>query len=792
MLDNPSKSAVSKASNQLMADKLIELLATGDEAQRCYAARAIGMGKVTDAQSQLSECLYHQDPDVVVDSADALTAIGGGNYDSLCDVAKHHPESDARISAMTAIAQQHIQHSDSPNHIDALTTLQGIALGRQNEDTWGMSSDWDDWWDLQLAAVKLLSNYAIESNLVLFNELLTLDPEPALESALYNGIVIISASQIIDQLSNAPLMKKRRLARALTHSNDSLATVFLFKLLREEDDELVSIAIKALCDRKATQYQWDIIRCLKIPSSLVQKTVISEIEKLGALNQLDLDRVMSFAQQADKGALPALFELIQSHKEPINDEQHAWLNEMLLSDDEQIVLATAEMLIIKLDSSKEPQQQLLTSTMNRCFELAQKRALSLELQTAFIRTLAKIDCNQFEFGADPYQLALIEMINDDHAGITIQQALIEVMVQDTSSVAQKWVRDLLFGIDEQSDIISTTNIDQDNSDSENSSHAVVETKAESDSTLEQLLEQHDSALPTIEEDEQPLHNANTSTLAAIQKSNVVSMLHAEQAKPEKPIVEMIDELDPEYIEYSQIVKAHFNTSDNLQLNRRKIAKIPQSTQRVLVIRSLGLEPRLASVELLIETLLGATAAEQGEILIALSHIAKNKRIPEIRNAIGSAGNAMHLGDPITKQAATKLLAYLPLNKALPLLMIGINDSDEHVRCTSLMALKHQIEHKKVPASALSSTIASLIHRFDDSAGGVRRLSLQIVSIIADDDALEALIELAISDEEANAIAATSLYNKRDQVLPLLAQKVISLEDQKQPLCIQLAGRLLAS
>ncbi|MGF1764955.1 HEAT repeat domain-containing protein [Aliivibrio kagoshimensis] len=782
MLDELTKREVTKASNQLIKEKLIELLTTGDEALRCYAARAIGMGNVVEAQKQLDECLYHDDPDVVVDSADALVAIGSGDYASLCDVAKHHPESDARISAMTAIATQHLHDPQSPHHEDALTTLHGIATGRQNEDTWGMSSDWDDWWDLQLIAVKLLSDCELQSNLALFTELLTHDPEPELESALYNGIAKVSATHIIDQLDTATLMKKRRLARALTHSTEQIATVFLFKLLREEDDELVSIAIKSLCARGATEYQWDIIRCLKMPSAMIQKSVISEIDKLGSADQLDLERLFHFAQQADEAALPAIFDIISKHQGAINEKHNAWLSDVLLSSDESIVLATVEMIISKT-SNHDEQHPLRDIAAERCYEMAQKRSLSLEHQTAFIRLLINFDYEHAKFEHSPYPLSLIDMINEERAGITLQQAIIEVMVQDQSGVARKWVRDLMFGFEEQSDVItSTQNQEEPANDGDNEV-----------ATLEQLLDQHDSALPSIEDSEQPPQVANTSTLSVIQQSNVVSMLHAEQVKPEKPIVEMVEELDPEFGEYSQIVKDHFNTSDNLQLNRRKIAKIPQATQRVLVIRSLGLLPKKASVELLIEALLGATVEEQREILLALSHIANKKRIPEVRSAIGSVGNAMHLGDPLTKQAATKLLAYLPLNKALPLFMVGISDKDEHVRCSSLMALKQQIEHKKIPASSRDSTISRLIYCFEDSAGGVRRLALQIVALIADDDdALESMIDLAITDEEANAIAATALYQQRDKVLPRLAQKMKLAEQQQQPLCIQLAGRLLAS
>ena len=194
-------------------NELSKLLETGDEAQRCYSARAITEAKITTVTPELNACLYHQDPDVVADAATALATVCAGDLDSLQDVAINHPDSDARLAALSAITKQ---YNNEPQRV--VDTLIRFATGRTEEDDWGLSGGWDDWWDLQLTAVQLLSSIQTAQNSDLFGnlfiELLTQDPEPELELALYRALVDFQPQILSEHWTTARKMKQRRLARA--------------------------------------------------------------------------------------------------------------------------------------------------------------------------------------------------------------------------------------------------------------------------------------------------------------------------------------------------------------------------------------------------------------------------------------------------------------------------------------------------------------------------------------------------------------------------------------------------
>ncbi|MDN3685309.1 hypothetical protein QW180_23805 [Vibrio sinaloensis] len=111
----------------------LSFLESGDEAQRCYSARAVADSHCEAAISALNQNLYHHDPDVVVDASHALATLSGGDIESLIDVAQHHPEGDARLAALDALANQISRH-------DVEIVFTDIALGRDAGDQWGGSA----------------------------------------------------------------------------------------------------------------------------------------------------------------------------------------------------------------------------------------------------------------------------------------------------------------------------------------------------------------------------------------------------------------------------------------------------------------------------------------------------------------------------------------------------------------------------------------------------------------------------------------------------------------------------
>lgn len=759
-------------------NELSKLLENGDEAQRCYSARAISDAKITTVNPQLNACLYHQDPDVVADAATALATARAGDLDSLQDVALNHPDSDARLAALEAIAKQY--NTEQRRVVDTLTRF---ASGRDAEDDWGLSGGWDDWWDLQLTAVQLLSSIQTEQQQDLFCELfiqlLTQDPEPELELALYRALVDLHPQLLIQHWATARKMKQRRMARAFATSATAAAATHLAGCLGGDDAEIKKIALKALATQNTEQniqpYLPDIINCLNDNEPGVQEAAKSALLQLNHLDLLASSQLMQFIESAPDSSLPSLLQLLSRHDGQLTEANINWLQELLNHSDSDIKIA----VISYFSQLSEPQissySTVYLAALNACLTEVQRNNLPLYQRSQLLRQLS-----QFKHHASLSFPVLKSLLNNDDTDVALRQPALEALISVTSEESSLWLKQLLLGLAAQEDTIALTQIDDTVKPIEKTAGRIK---------LEEILTEHGNKFP----ESQGFDNAPVSTLAAIQQSNVESTLMqiTEDIPDDQSLLEMIDDLDDEFTAYSNIVRDHLDTSENLELNRKKIARLPQTENKLLAIRALGHSKTEAAAELLLEAMLGAIPKEQHEIFQALSNIAKHNDFKVLRNGLGAAGYTMHYGDALCKQSAAQFLTYMPLSKALPLLLVGASDENEHVRVCSLTSLNVQLESKRLLQRHRQQTCEIITHKLNDPAGGVRKLALQILAKIDLTTYLPVLIELAINDQESNVIAAPLFFVEQQAALAILANNIAEYDDHRQPLAIQLTGRLLA-
>lgn len=764
-------------------NELSKLLETGDEAQRCYSARAINEAKITTLTPQLNACLYHQDPDVVADAATALATACAGDFDSLEDVVINHPDSDARLAALSAIAKQ-IDHE--PQRV--VDTLTRFATGRTPEDDWGLSGGWDDWWDLQLTAVQLLSAIQIEQKTDLFShlfiELLTQDPEPELELALYRALVDVKPQLLLQHWTTARRMKQRRLARAFATSATPAALDHMAVCLQCDDVEIKKIALKALASHGKTHdvqaYIVNIIACLTDSDPSVQAAATATLNQLDQLDVLPAAALLQFAKDAPESSLPSLIHLVSRHIPQLNSVDIHWLAALLTHNDNQIKIAVIDCL------SQLPEAQVLyysevyLKALSSCLTAIQDRHLPLYQRAQLLRLLSQFD--QHASLSFPVLKALLE--NED-TETALRQSALEAITSETNDENQQWLKQLLLGLASQADTIAVTQVDATTVNIEESNKPE---KTAGRIKLEALLAEHGDKFP----EDQGFDNAPVSTLAAIQQSNVEATLLSTDDKPDdQTLMEMMDGLDDEFVAYRNIVRDHLDTGENLALNRKKIARLPQTDNKLLAIRALGHSKTEAAATLLIEAMLGATPKEQHELFQALTHIAKQHDYKVLRNGIGAAGYTLHYGDPLCKQSAAQFLSHMPLNKALPILLVGAEDENEHVRVCCLAALKVQLETKRLLQRHQQQTGELLVKKLQDPAGGVRKLALQLLAKIDLTTHLPALVELAVSDQESNVVAAPLFFALQQDTLAILADNIARYNDHRQPLAIQLTGQLLA-
>ena len=781
--------------SQLAINQLLQLLEQGDEAQRCYSAQAVGQARITDAAPSLNTCLYHTDPDVVVDAADALAKLAAGDIDTLEDIALHHPESDARLAALEALSAQ----AWGAEQARITTILMSFASGRPEGDDWGLSSDWDDWWDIQLKAVQLLAKKPDEETVRLFFQLLEDEPEPELESALYYGIAQVSPQWLTDRYQTGRVMTRRKLIRALAQSDSKIATIQLFKAMSDEDPEIRRAAVEALCRRKAIEYQWDIVLRLCDQEQRVREAVEAGLDMMGELDKLSQAKLYLLAQKAPGAALSTILALMACHVDAPDSECLEWIAEQLHHDDPAVVYAAADFFA----STKYEGDVYSELAVQRCLKHVERTTLPVSLRADYIRLLSKLVCLRDAFWAAVYPV-MQYIVNDEQNDGALRQAALDLLVRISSSTGQQYLRDLILGLAAKGELIPVNQLDTDEESGnrkaeETASAEAVELNSESSPEpasdileLEQLLAAHEEKFSALAEDDLPAATP-TSTLAAIQQTNVEAMLNnpKEEQAPEQHVLDMIEELPDDYTDYTEIVRDHFDTSGKLELNRKKIAKIPQLGNKLLALRALGSSEQPAAVPLLIESLLGAEPSEQVEIFGSLARLADTVSVPEIKNAIGAAANTLYHGDSVTKQAATRYLAKMPMAKALPLLLQGTRDQHEHVRICSLMAIEQQLATHTVRQQDRPALNAALAKALQDPAGGIRKLALKLLADIDLKSHLDILLEAAISNDEVNEIAASSLRHSKEEVLGKLAGLLPDLDDHRQPLAIKLAGGLLS-
>ncbi len=138
---------------------LAGLLGQAPDVVRCAAARTLGVLGSDAAVEALVAALLDEDEDVRTDAAGALARLGDASADKqLLENLLGDPCSDVKAAAIRALARS--QNSD------VVPWLCRLVAGRDEEIVWDeeafFDQDWDDWVDLQVAAIEALAELGSE------------------------------------------------------------------------------------------------------------------------------------------------------------------------------------------------------------------------------------------------------------------------------------------------------------------------------------------------------------------------------------------------------------------------------------------------------------------------------------------------------------------------------------------------------------------------------------------------------------------------------------------------------
>ena len=226
----------------LLVTVLRRIATKGADTERCLAIRILGFVKHDDAAEILIEGLLDSDPDVRCDAATSLANHGASSVtDALLESLRNDPDSDVKLACVEAL---HALGSDA-----AVPLLSILVTGRGDEQGIVWDDDytlWDDWLDIQIAAIKALGDL---NNQNAVNSIYSAVIDPEGQDLWSAGSVALAKlgeqglSRLEELAANAPGLARKRIATALSASEPALCSDLLARLISDQETPVRSAAL---------------------------------------------------------------------------------------------------------------------------------------------------------------------------------------------------------------------------------------------------------------------------------------------------------------------------------------------------------------------------------------------------------------------------------------------------------------------------------------------------------------------------------------------------------------------
>ena len=250
-----------------MADKTIvikslcRLIETGDEVDRCYVVRTLGVLGAREVIPTLVDCLRDEDIDVSIDAAEALGRLGHPDaIPALLESLKHDSNAEVKITVVEALSKIGGQ--------DIIAPLLDIATQCPDDMLWDTSGDWNNWWDMQLSAVETLGRLHVVKAVPILKAILEDEESQDIESEVLKALALMGTDGeqvLLTRLSKGNPRERRRAAVALGFSQGVKTRKALARALMDQKTEVRIAAIQSLGKQDASPYLEIMLRFLNDP-----------------------------------------------------------------------------------------------------------------------------------------------------------------------------------------------------------------------------------------------------------------------------------------------------------------------------------------------------------------------------------------------------------------------------------------------------------------------------------------------------------------------------------------------
>jgi len=755
-------------------DALCHLITTGDEVDRCYASRTLGVLGDTQAIPTLIQCLRDKDIDVSIDAAEALGRIGEPSVvPALLESLTHDPNGEVKTAVVEALGKIEGKEVIAP--------LLEVAKSCPNNIAWDEGNQWNVWWDMQLEAVKTLGRKRVTEAVPILSAILTDEENQDIESEVLTALALIGGEGekvLIQRLTQSTPRERRRAATALGLSHGVAARKALAQAMNDKAEDVRVAAIYSLGKQDAVKYIDIMLRFLKDSDPEMRCAVIDVTVALSAnQDNADIMREKLVPLLSDPNPIVRAATLkALSGIEDIPQETFVLIRQCL-SDSYSAIISAASILLARLGdhtilltllqilSNQERDVILRSQVATALGILGDMEALHIltwavrdedqSVRLAALNALMQLEKHQASLESGAKAVPTKEQTNKQpqRNPLDVVIAALKGKIVAPLEGADSLPKDN--SIPESMKASASTDEEVLNSPVEQS--VTVSDSDSSDKALNPPVEQMEIAdvqAQTTPDDNQPL-----STLEAIARDNEEAAMGKQTDAP--TFLQNAEEFSPDIQEYMTI--AH----DNIQLGERLFVskKGDVATDvRHLSARILGNSDREEAIKALIEVLNDDDPILRREATISLGHIAQ--RFPEskaLANAFGGLVAHLKMEEPEMRLACVRTLGYLGNESAIPVLFDCLQDEDASVRTQAIHALINLIEsdEKEVLANSKydrteiggmdkNAIISKFVELLQDVDLNVRKATAEALATLQYVEALDSIIDAAFAEAGAAA------------------------------------------
>jgi len=706
---------------------LIDLLDTGDEADKCNAAKTLGKIRQSKARASLIARLRDEDIDVCVDAATALGQIGNpDDASALIQAAQGDPSGEVRIAAIEALGN--MVGAEATNALARLAKTRPAGL-EMLED-----GDWDPWWDMQLKAIRSLGRIGSASAVPVLVGLLESEDVDDIESEIFNSLAMIGGdgeSYLVARLSDAGPRQRRRIARALPLCKTPEAWKALLDSLKDGDAD-VRVAVVESLERFPDLQAFEGLLLVLVQDSdpRVRAVAVNPLARLegkssnGSEVDAALSRMLSDPEAAVRTA--AVDGLRMRDAAEVGADLRSAVRDRL-DDYAGAVAATACHLV------RDWQDQQAVPALCR---LALDPGRNTELRAAAIRALAGLSGTEHEFLNLLQQAAMDE---SDSVRLAALSALVQLDAAATPLSGEDdgdtrplellcRMVDPLLGEDEDTNLCFG-----------------AEDVAPADGN-----QTHEYAEPAAQNDHDSVDSGPSSTLDSIFRDNERIAGELGDEAGNDPLSKL-SALEDEMHEYAEIVRKNVKERDGWKQKDKTLAP---SDLRHLAARVLGDCDDESAVATLLVALADDDAHLRRDAADSLARIAGRKPDMEaLANAWGALVTHLKTDERSVRLSCARALGALGKRKSMPALTEALGDEEPSVRCGAIEAQSRIAAGYRADHPKRKTAVRQIQERLRDPESSVRRTAAMALLDLGDDQGLRAGLDALIRSENSLGPAA---------------------------------------